>query len=306
MTSLGVDYLNQPCPPSTLAQAGYQFVLTYSRVITAAQISQTHAAGMALGLIFESTADRALGGGQAGASDAVTFLTQIDGLGYPAGTVAFTNVGDFVAAPSQMPAINAYYGSWSGVIASRSFAPGAYGTGYIIDQLVALGNGGYWWQNAMDDNGEPGSRVSPNAHIYQRVATTLVRPGSLGIDENVLIKPVPLWGKALIPNPTPAPSAPPAPVPVPIGDNVLPIPFQCTLDANGWTAIGVILPAGKTKNDVISIEMDGASPYDNNPADPWEAPTDDVDFATGPSNNIRVIVRGTPNHFYTGRVMVAG
>lgn len=97
----------------------------------------------------------------------------------------------------------------------------------------------------------------------------------------------------------------PGPAPITLGDNVDSIPIQATLDPNGWTAIGVPLPAGKTKDNIVSIVMDGRSPYDGTPTDPWETATAVPDFALNQPGNARIVVKGSPGKFYTGRVFVA-
>ena len=98
----------------------------------------------------------------------------------------------------------------------------------------------------------------------------------------------------------PAPTAPP-PAPIQLGDTVQAIPFQCTLDAAGWTAIGVTLPAGKTKDNVVSVVMDAGSPYDGT----WAFASASVDFQPDQPGTCRVVVKGDPGHFFTGRVVVA-
>lgn len=101
-----------------------------------------------------------------------------------------------------------------------------------------------------------------------------------------------------------APSHPgPAPVAT-IGDNVQAIPFQATTNPFGWAAVPVILPAGKTKDSVVSVMPDGASPADNSVAGAWQAPVMVVDFGINQPGTARIVVKGDPNHFYTGRVFV--
>lgn len=112
-----------------------------------------------------------------------------------------------------------------------------------------------------------------------------------------------LWDETIVYSDTWHPTTPPSPTPpITLGDNVQAYPFTCTLDANGWTAVGVTLPPAMTKNNVVSVVVDGASPYDNN--QPWELAVGTVDYNTT-GNDIRVIVKGTPGHFYSGRVYAA-
>ena len=72
------------------------------------------------------------------------------------------------------------------------------------------------------------------------------------------------------------------------------------LDANGWTAIDVQLPAGKTKNDVFSVMVDEASAYD---PQSWAFATGGVDFQS-PPGVARIVFKGQPNLSFTARVYV--
>lgn len=83
------------------------------------------------------------------------------------------------------------------------------------------------------------------------------------------------------------------------------IPFECTLDANGWFCLGVTLPATKTALDIVSIVMDAASPYDGaNNAGPWHFASAAPDFKPITAGTCRVVVKGDPGQFFTGRVYV--
>jgi hypothetical protein len=112
---------------------------------------------------------------------------------------------------------------------------------------------------------------------------------------------------------TPPPPAPPTPAPT-IGTPITypedivstQIPGSVTLDASGSGYVPVPLPAGKSKDDVVSIRIDWASPADQTP--PSSYPDDciaDVDYGS-PAGEVRVIFRnGRASAFYTFRVYVA-
>jgi hypothetical protein len=99
---------------------------------------------------------------------------------------------------------------------------------------------------------------------------------------------------------------PPAPVPVVIGDSVTVIPFSCTLNADGWFATGVTLPAGMTSQNIVSVVMDAGSPYDG-PGDTgqWHLATAAPDYQPIQDGFAIIVIKGDPGHFFTGRVYVA-
>lgn len=94
---------------------------------------------------------------------------------------------------------------------------------------------------------------------------------------------------------------PPAAPPFTIGDTVKAVPFSCTTNSAGWMCLGVTLPTGKTKTDVVSVVIDAGSPYDSG----WATATGSVDYQPVQAGTCRIVLRGTPTHFFTGRVMVA-
>ena len=86
----------------------------------------------------------------------------------------------------------------------------------------------------------------------------------------------------------------------------VPIPGGITTNGDGWMAIDLTLPEGKTKDDVVSVVMDCASGYD---PQGWQWCEGSVDFTAqnDTPNVIRLVFRSAnPNQFFTGRVFVAG
>lgn len=98
------------------------------------------------------------------------------------------------------------------------------------------------------------------------------------------------------------PSLPTPPPPFNIGDAVQVIPFSCDTDANGWTAIDVALPSSFTKDHVVSVRMDCSSAYD---ANGWKFAQGDVDYNLNTPGQVRLVIKGDPNAFFTGRVYVS-
>jgi hypothetical protein len=207
---LSCDYaLARPAPHAVRA-AGYTAVWRYlsggnQKDLTASEATALHAAGLGIGLIWETTGQRALDGAAAGTADGHAATVQAHALGAAAGSPLLCNVGDFAATPDQISVIHAYYRAFR--LAVGAFQPGGYATGYIIDQLVAAGAVGLWWQNAMNDAGELGSHVSPHADVYQRVTPTLhIADIAAGMwDEDAVVKSGSVhWWQS---------TAPPVPVP---------------------------------------------------------------------------------------------
>ncbi|MGH9920872.1 MAG: hypothetical protein ACRD6W_18645, partial [Nitrososphaerales archaeon] len=59
VSQLACDYLYAPAMPSAIAAAGYVAVLSYLRSLTVEDITALLAAGLGVGLIFETLADEA-------------------------------------------------------------------------------------------------------------------------------------------------------------------------------------------------------------------------------------------------------
>jgi Domain of unknown function (DUF1906) len=210
MTQLLIDVSYARPNPTYIRSAGYIGVIGYispepTKNMTPVYATALQAAGLGVLLVWESTAQQALGGAASGRSDAVQAVMLANALKYPNGSPLFVNIGDFAATEDQIPFIRSYYEAFAAGINPRM--AGGYGTGYIINQLAPVCTG-IWWQNAMDDEGVPGSTITPHTAIYQRTSITLSPIPGGGYDEDVLVNniPVQLWlGVAPIPTPTPKP-----------------------------------------------------------------------------------------------------
>jgi Domain of unknown function (DUF1906) len=251
---------SKPTPAAALA-AGYSGVVGYlstpdnsSKNISGAQMAGYQSAGLDVLLVWETTAQRALGGSAAGSADGTAAFGQARERGFPLTSALFFNIGDFAASPGQIPAISQYLAA---VIATcPAQLVGAYGTGYIIDQLAASYFGLVWWQNAMNDSGEKGNVVSANANLYQRVTPTHPIPG-YSIDENVVTK---AWS---VNNPLPPP------ITYPVGSYMqtqLTIPTDS--NGNGWAQTTIPWP-------VVAVFHEGSDPGVDNAYWPGSAHVQD-------------------------------
>jgi hypothetical protein len=184
---LAVDYAWTHPNPAAIRAAGYVAVLRYlspdaSKNLTGAERDAVWAAGLAVGLVWESSATRALSGAPGGAADARAANDQADALGVPA-TVPIYYADDTQSTADQ---VRPYY-QGAGSVGRRPV--GGYGDIDVVDPLLAEGIITVGWQTAAWSAG----RVSSIAHLYQRVTPTRpsVGPAS-SYDENVILRPD--WG----------------------------------------------------------------------------------------------------------------
>jgi hypothetical protein len=171
--------------------AGYTGVIGYisrdpSKDLTAAQMKRYRAAGLLVGLVFETTAARAKAGRAAGRADCAFAEAEAAKRGYPPGCVIFYAV-DFDATARQ---ILPYF---RGIKETHArYGWGAYGSAKVIGAVRPLAPAAAWQTVAWS-----GGVVSPHADIYQRAEHTrraIKGVGRSAYDEDVLIRPCPLWG----------------------------------------------------------------------------------------------------------------
>ena len=166
------DYAWTVPPPQAIRAAGYVGVLRYlshdpGKDLTPAELAALHAAGLSVGIVWETTADRALSGLDGGRADGAEANTRADALGWPAGRPVFLAV-DFGATPDQLPAVLDYL---RGAHCGRPV--GVYGSAAVVDAAAGSGLAGFCWQTEAWS----GTTVSPHANVYQRVTPTLTIPG---------------------------------------------------------------------------------------------------------------------------------
>lgn len=304
-----VDYSFARPNPADIKAAGYQGVVRYlswlpnAKVVTRPEAEAIWAAGLDLALVWESTAQAASGGRPAGQKEGAEALRQADAVGWPADRPVYFVLEDPTRIPtSSWPAVADYCRGLqdAGWPVERV---GGYGSQALIEHLLAAGLIGWGWQV-----GGWSPTVSGACHLYQRTTPTMAGPAWAGdVDEDAVLKPD--WG-GWHPGQTAAapvqPAAGPTPLPAPIivpGDPVIQIqPFDCTTDPAGWVAVDVPLPPGATVDHVLRPVMDWASAYDPGG---WNKADASVDYQGSPAGQVRIVVNGAPNHYYTGRIPVA-
>jgi hypothetical protein len=160
----GVDY-SQGWPGSAALTAnGQTFVCRYlaedSRGLTPDELADLTAGEIDVAVIYESLADRMLGGFAAGQSDAQYAQRLLVGLGLPARMpIYFT--ADFDATPEQQAEIDAYLAGCASVIGRER--AGVYGGFYVVERCRANGTAAWFWQTSAWSGGQ----VSAHVHLYQ-------------------------------------------------------------------------------------------------------------------------------------------
>jgi len=181
-TSNGVDYSFARPSPQGLHDAGYTFAARYlshdsGKNLTADEAQALSAAGVDIVSNWESTADRALEGYDAGVADANDAQGQATGAGMPGDRPIYFSV-DFDAAEDQQGAINAYFDGAASVLGVQRV--GAYGGYYVIKRLFDAGKITWGWQAFAWSGGQWDSR----AQLRQIQNDVDIAGGACDIDQS--------------------------------------------------------------------------------------------------------------------------
>ncbi|MCP2166713.1 DUF1906 domain-containing protein [Goodfellowiella coeruleoviolacea] len=176
--SRGLDYSTGPPSAAAVRAAGYEFVVRYvsrpgnPKNITAPEFADLTGNGVAVALVFETTAERALSGYAGGAADARTAADQASGVGMPGDRPIYFAV-DFDAQPNQLGVIDDYLRGAASVIGSRRV--GVYGSQLVTRHCLDVGSTHFAWQSAAWRGGD-GSAGPPDrrVHLFQRRDTVQV------------------------------------------------------------------------------------------------------------------------------------
>ena len=168
MTKFGVDYataVSNPAVITKLKQGGVEFVCRYisspgnPKNINTAELAALRAAGLPVVIVFETTANRALGGAPSGKFDATSALNQIKALGTPDAIVYFAV--DFNVGSANEISVEEYFRAVVGVLGYERV--GAYGGLRIITRLLNRKVCKWAWQTYAWSGGKWDLR----AHIRQ-------------------------------------------------------------------------------------------------------------------------------------------
>lgn len=194
------DYSWERPSPRALRDAGYTAVMRYcshepGKDLSPGERDALWAEGLAIGLVWETTANRAGQGGNAGLDDCAEFNGRLDLLGWPADQCVAYAV-DY--APTDFRPIRDYF---TGAISLGRRPVGGYGNYQVIEDLGAYRPLDCYWQTAGLGSGAGqgsggsvyipaygyGVRLSRHACMMQFWDPVPVVPGT---DHNQVISPV--------------------------------------------------------------------------------------------------------------------
>lgn len=163
--SFGLDWAWGHPDPKALKEAGVRFACRYlsfdtSKNLNAAEAMALKAAGIPVVVVWETTANRALGGRAAGAADARVALAQAKACGIPDDRPIYFAV-DFDESPQQATQVATYFlgvNSVLGVKRTGAYA-GYWGLSRLFDAKVIT----YGWQTYAWSGGN----LDKRAHLFQ-------------------------------------------------------------------------------------------------------------------------------------------
>jgi hypothetical protein len=175
----GVDFSFARPGGAALSAAGKRFVVRYltvnGKALTAQEVTDYHAHGLGIALVFESTADRARQGAPAGSADAKTAAAAAIERGVPNSVPIYFAV-DFNADADDWPAIEAYFRAVGAEIGLERV--GVYGGIFVVrrchDHQVAR----WFWQAYAWSGGE----LLPYVHLYQYRNGQVINGGQVDFD----------------------------------------------------------------------------------------------------------------------------
>lgn len=126
---------------------GYSFVARYLvpsgyKALTKSEADRISQAGLEIVSVFETTANRALGGRSAGLADGATAVQVAHQLGQPAGSCIYFAV-DFDATSAQMATIVAYI---KRQVKRLGYTTGVYGSYAVMEAVKKAGACSRFWQ----------------------------------------------------------------------------------------------------------------------------------------------------------------
>lgn len=147
-----------PGLPAAVKATGAEFVVRYvgtsTKCLTAGELAGWHKAGIAVGLVYETTGVTYTGGHAAGLRDGANAAEAAKKLGAPAGTPIWFAID---ADTRDHTTVAAYYAGC--VAASGDYKARLYGGFYVIE---AMTNHGHWQTYAWS-----AGHVSTKADLYQ-------------------------------------------------------------------------------------------------------------------------------------------
>ena len=160
----GVDYAWGTPPFDEFVKQGFSFAMRYisldpKKDLTSEELTELWRRGIGVGLVFETTANRALNGYNAGVQDGELSLKRCNDLGLPTSPVYFAV--DFDATDAQKPTIVSYLAGAASVLGKARV--GVYGDYYVVDYVYKNKGASWFWQTYAWSGG----LEHPQAHILQ-------------------------------------------------------------------------------------------------------------------------------------------
>jgi hypothetical protein len=175
---------------------GYEFVARYLvpatsawKALTAAEAAIIQAAGLKIVSVYETTADRALAGYQAGLRDGSVAKQVAAEVGQPEGSCIYFAVDFDVTTQDEMDTVIAYIRGCND--ATPTFSTGVYGEYDVCKAVCEAKAASHAWQTYAWSRG----LLYENAQIYQ----WLNGPGGADYDEDKSFGSEGWWGEAPAP-----------------------------------------------------------------------------------------------------------
>lgn len=145
----------------TMKAAGLSFAMRYLKNLSVAEVTALHGAGLKIGAVFETAADRAFGGTQNGMEDGARALQQMRQF-TDLRTAAIFPAVDGDVPPGMMDAVVDYFAAFDSKVFG-SYDIGGYAGGSALEDLLAHGLSYPWLAGAM---GWAGSRDFDTANRW--------------------------------------------------------------------------------------------------------------------------------------------
>ncbi|MEK0312491.1 DUF1906 domain-containing protein [Cohnella sp. 56] len=168
----------------TLAAAGYEFAARYLvppsyawKRMTSDEAKLITAAGMQIVSVFETTANRAASGADAGRNDGAAAYAEALAVGQPKGTAIYFAV-DYDAQQRDYDNIEAYLKA--AAKQTTGYKTGVYGSYAVVEEMAKRGACTHFWQTYAWSKGKRSSR----ANILQYKIDTKVSGIALDLNES--------------------------------------------------------------------------------------------------------------------------
>lgn len=183
----GADWAYGRPTGAALVNAGYGFVIRYldypgasGKQLTVAEVADYRPAGLGIGTVFESWAERIFEGYPAGVADARQSLLSLAGLGMPTNNqVVFAACDVDVTDAAQLALVDDYLNGMASVLGKRRV--GIYGEYDVIDHCWKAGTAAWYWQTTAWS----GQRLHPKRHCFQSWPQSTVNGVVVDVNESV-------------------------------------------------------------------------------------------------------------------------